>query len=313
LANTVYLLSIIIPTLNASDCLHDLLTALGNQSVKDKEVIIIDSSSTDSTVEIARSFNATITVIPKEQFDHGGTRNIAASKAKGDILIFMTQDAMPANKHALENLIQPFESDEKIAAIYGRQLPGQDATPFNAHLRLFNYPDTSYVRDYEDKNTHGFKTIFISNSFSAYRKALLEKIGWFKDNLIFGEDTYAVARLLREGYKVAYTADAMVYHSHNYTAFQEFERYFDIGVLHRSADRTVKEFGKAKAEGSKYIKSGISYLLNNNKSHLIPSFLFRNSLKYMGYNLGFRYDKIPRALACRLSMNKTWWGKTGKQ
>jgi rhamnosyltransferase len=204
------MVSIIIPTLNASRSLPDLLTKLEKQTFNDTEIIIIDSSSDDNTVEIAESYGARVFHINRNDFDHGGTRTIAASKAQGDILIFMTQDAIPANQHALENLIQPFESDEKIAAIYGRQLPGQDATSFSAHLRLFNYPDTSYVRRYEDRNTHGFKTIFISNSFSAYRKAFLEKIGWFKDNLIFGEDTHAVARLLHEGYKVSYAADAMV-------------------------------------------------------------------------------------------------------
>ena len=306
------MISIIIPTLNASEFLPNLLTKLQHQTINKNNVIIIDSSSKDNTVDIAKSFGAETVIIPQEQFDHGGTRNIAASKAKGDILIFMTQDAMPANEHSLENLIQPFESDEKIAAIYGRQLPSQDTTPFSAHLRLFNYHDTSYVRRYEDRNTHGFKTIFISNSFSAYRKALLEKIGWFKDNLIFGEDTHAVARLLREGYKVAYSANAMVYHSHNYTALQEFKRYFDIGVLHTSEDRILREFGKAKAEGSKYIKSGVSYLLEYKKYYLVPAFLFRNTLKYIGYNLGLRYYKIPRALECKLSMNKNWWDRASK-
>jgi len=297
------MISIIIPTLNASEPLPSLLTKLEHQTCVDKEIIIIDSSSDDDTVEIAKSYGARVLHINRKDFDHGGTRNIAASKSKGDILVFMTQDAIPANEHSLENLIHPFESDEMIAAIYGRQLPSRDATPFSSHLRLFNYPDTSHVKRYEDRTTHGFKTIFISNSFSAYRKALLEKIGWFKDNLIFGEDTHAVARLLHDGYKVAYAANALVYHSHNYTPFQDFKRYFDIGVFHFNENWIVQKFGKTKEEGWKYIKSESLYLMKNKQYRLFPELILRNILKYLSYNLGLRYTKIPRNIARKISMH----------
>jgi len=306
------MVSIIIPTLNASKYLSDLLIKLENQTFSDKEIIIIDSSSQDSTATIGQSFGAKIVTINTNDFDHGRTRNLGASEAKGDIVIYLTQDALPVDEYALENLIKPFDDDNLIAASYGRQLPNTDASPFSAHLRLFNYPDTSYIRSLEDRTIFGIKTIFFSNSFSAYRREILEKIGAFKEKLIFGEDMHAAARLLLAGYKVAYNADAMVHHSHNYTAYQEFERYFDLGVLHGSEDWLIKEFGTTGGEGKKYINSGISYLLKDKRFHLIPAFLFRNALKYLGYNLGLRYDKIPRALACRLSMNKIWWENTAK-
>jgi rhamnosyltransferase len=302
-------ISIIIPTLNASNYIHRLLEMLKNQSIEYGQLLIIDSTSTDNTVEIAKSHGAEITTIPRNEFDHGGTRNLAASNAGGDILVFLTQDAIPVNRHSLENLIKPFEADEKIAAIYGRQLPNEDASPFSAHLRLFNYPDASYIRSLEDRSVHGFKTIFISDSFSAYRKGALEKIGWFKKNLIFGEDTHAVARLLLEGYKVAYAADAEVYHSHNYTAFQEFRRYFDIGVLHRTESRILKEFGKTKGEGKKYIKSEAQYIMNKREYMLIPAFILRNALKLLGYYIGSRYHLFPSGFASKISMNRNWWHK----
>jgi len=306
------MVSIIIPTLNASKYLPDLLTRLVNQAFSDKEIIIIDSSSQDSTANIGRSFGTKIITIKREDFDHGETRNLGFSKAEGNIVVFLTQDAIPTNEYALENLIKPFHDDNLIAAVYGRQLPNPDASPISTHLRLFNYPDTSYTRSINDRTIYGIKTIFLSNSFSAYRREALDKIGMFKKKLIFGEDMHAAARLLLAGYKVAYNADAMVYHSHNYGVYHEFKRYFDLGVLHGSEDWILKEFGKTGKEGKKYINSGLSYLLKEKRSQLIPSFLFRNSLKYIGYNLGLRYDKIPRTLACRFSMNKTWWANTAK-
>ena len=306
------MISIIIPTYNASSYLPNLLNSLEHQTSKDYELIIIDSSSNDNTVAIVKDHGAVTIINPKKDFDHGKTRNLGASEAKGDIVLYLTQDALPADEHSIENLIKPFHDDKLVAASYGRQLPNPDASPISTHLRLFNYPDSSYIRSLKDRNIHGIKTIFLSNSFSAYRREILEKIGAFKEKLIFGEDMHAAARLLLAGYKVAYNADAMVHHSHNYTAYQEFERYFDLGVLHGSEDWLIKEFGTTGGEGKKYINSGISYLLKDKRFHLIPAFLFRNALKYLGYNLGLRYDKIPRALACRLSMNKIWWENTAK-
>lgn len=305
-------ISIIIPTYNASKYLPDLLERLNTQAAKYNEIIIIDSSSTDNTIDIAKSYGAETIIIPKEQFDHGLTRNTAIEKSKGDILVFLTQDALPVDEFSIQNLIRPFSQQDNIAAVYGRQLPSYNASLFSAHLRLFNYTETSYIRCLKDRQIYGFKTIFFSDSFSAYRRNALEKIDWFKNNLIFGEDTHAIARLLFANYKIAYVADASVYHSHNYTALQEFKRYFDIGVFHRTEDWIEKAFGKPKGEGIKFIKSEVLYLMRYKKYNLIPAFILRNVLKYIGYNLGLRYYKIPENLACKISMNKNWWKKNSR-
>ena len=298
--------SVCIPTYNAEPYLNKLLLSVRQQSPS-CEIIIMDSSSADNTAKIAKAHGAKIIVIQKKDFDHGGTRSLIAQEAKGDILVFLTQDIMFAGSHALENLIKPVLKDEKIAAIYGRQLPNAGSSPFSAHLRLFNYPDSSYVRSVEDRSVYGIKTVFFSNSFSAYRRSALEEIGWFKKGLIFGEDTHAIAKLLVAGYKVAYSADAAVYHSHNYTAVEEFKRYFDIGVLHRIENWILKEFGQTKGEGIKYIRSEALYLLKHKRYDSVPAFVLRNALKYLGYQLGLKYSHVPKSLACRMSMNKNWW------
>lgn len=297
--------SVCIPTYNAGPLIGRLLSSLMKQTIP-CEVFVIDSSSMDNTANIAESYGARTLIINKKDFDHGGTRNLAAAGTSGDILFFLTQDIDFADEYALQNLISPFHNDKKIAAIYGRQLPNADASPFSAHLRLFNYPDTSYKRGMEDRSVYGIKTVFFSNSFSAYRRSALEEIGWFKKGLIFGEDTHAVAKLLFAGYRVAYAADALVYHSHNYTAFQEFKRYFDIGVLHRTEDWILKEFGQAKGEGIKYIRSEARYLMAGKNYSLLPAFILRNALKYIGYHSGLQYSHIPKSLACKMSMNKNW-------
>jgi rhamnosyltransferase len=301
--------SIIIPTYNASKHLHFILESLKTQTIKYYELIIIDSSSTDSTIEIANSFNAQIIKIEKKDFDHGGTRTLAAKQAKGENIIFLSQDSIPFDEKSIENIIKPFGTDEKIAAVYGRQLPNKDASVFAEHLRLFNYPENSYVSELSDREKHGIRTVFFSNSFSAYKKNALAEINYFKEGLIFGEDMYAAANILLNNKKIAYASEAKVFHSHNYTISQDFRRYFDMGVLHHNENWLLKEFGKAEGHGKKYLKSEFAFIKQKKRLDLFPEFILRIFAKYLGYQFGKRYKHLPAGLNKKFSMNRSWWKK----
>ncbi|WP_457622818.1 glycosyltransferase family 2 protein [Persephonella sp.] len=305
-------ISVIIPTFNAENFLGNLLDILSKQSKKVDEIIIIDSSSTDNTIKIAKEYKTTVIKIPKEAFDHGGTRTLAARTANGDILIFLTQDALPYDNLTIKNIVNPFLKDNKIGAAYGRQIPYPDTNLFGKHLRYFNYPVTSYIKSYNDKEKFGIKTAFLSNSFAAYRRSVLEEIDWFKDNLILGEDIYAGAKILKTGYKIAYVSVAKVFHSHSYTVWQEFKRYFDIGVFHKNEYWILEEFGKPEGEGIRYLKSELKFLSKSKAFHLLPEFMIRNFLKYVGYKLGYKYNKIPKKLIKNFSMYSSWWDKEEK-
>jgi rhamnosyltransferase len=299
--------SIIIPTLNAGKQLQELLKALRSQTVP-CEIIVVDSSSSDDTGEIAKHFGIQIIRIKRREFDHGGSRTFGAKMSKGDIVVYLTQDVLPVDTRAIENLIKPL-GDERVGAAFGRQAPQQGATAFGAHLRLFNYPERSSMKSLSDKDRYGIKTPFLSNSFAAYRKRALEKIGGFHEDLILGEDMCAGAKLLLAGYTIAYAADAVVSHSHNFAAFQEFKRYFDIGVFHKKERWILEEFGGAGGEGLKYVRSEIAYLLKNGKYHLLPESLLRNWLKFAGYYLGGNHEKMPLRLIKKMSMHRDWWEK----
>jgi glycosyltransferase involved in cell wall biosynthesis len=212
-------------------------------------------------------------------------------------LVYLTQDALPYNEYAIENIIKPFTDDREIGATFGRQLPYPQASVFAEHLRLFNYPDTSYTRVLDDKKKYGIKTAFLSNSFAAYRKSALKEIGYFKSGLPFGEDACAGTKILLKGYKIAYVAEAMVLHSHNYTAWQDFRRYFDMGVFHRAENWLLKEFGKAEGEGIRYAKSEFRFLLRKRKFYLFPEFILRTLMKYLGYKLGTGYERVRPLVA----------------
>ncbi len=286
------MLTIIVPTYNASRHLSSLLERLESQTVKNYELMVVDSSSNDNTADIAKSHQANVITIPRAEFDHGGTRTMAAMKAKGDILVYLTQDALPHDEFAIENIISPFDGDKKVGAAFGRQVPYPGASVFAEHLRLFNYPNTSYTRDPGDKEEYSIKTAFLSNSFAAYRKSALEEIGYFKRGLPFGEDACAGAKIFLKGYKIAYVAEAIVLHSHNYTVWQDFKRYLDVGTFHRTENWLLKEFGKAEVEGIKYAKSEFRFLLKRKKYYLFPEFVLRTFLKYFGYKLGTGYERI---------------------
>jgi len=298
--------SIIIPTYYAESYISKLLTQLQQQTIDDYELIIIDSSSQDRTVEITKAYTDNVIVIPQDEFDHGGTRAKAALMAKGEILIFMTQDALPANEYTLANIIKPF-NDVEVAAVYGRQLSYEGTNLFGCHLRKFNYPNHSRLLSKEDAKVYGIKTAQLSNSFAAYRRDVLLEIGNFKNGLILGEDVYAGAKILDAGYKLGYIADAEVYHSHSYTVMEEFKRYFDIGVFHQCESWILDEYGKAEGEGGRYVKSEINYLLAHHAYHLIPSFFIRNGMKYLGYKMGQNYKKLPKSIIKKCSMHHRWW------
>ena len=299
--------SVIIPTYHAEKYLPELLEKLKNQTMS-FELIIIDSSSADNTVTIARDYTENILIIPKIEFDHGGTRTKAVKAASGDIIVFLTQDTLPYDIQAIEKILEPFE-DLNVGAAYGRQIPYEDTSLFGKHLRNFNYTDTSYIRILKDKEQYGIKTAFLSDSFAAYRKSVLKKIGYFKDGLIVGEDSYAGAKIILNDYALAYCSEAKVYHSHTYTIIEEFKRYFDIGVFHKRESWILETFGKAEGEGGKYVRSEFNYLLGKHAYYRIPEFFIRNGMKYLGYKLGQNYKHLPLSLVKKLSMHHLWWDK----
>jgi len=302
------MISIIIPTCNARDHINGLLLSL-KRPPGPYEILVIDSSSSDDTVEIARAQGAKVVEIEGHLFDHGGTRTLAGKMAGGEFLVYLTQDAQPENEHSIESLIKPLREDKEIGASYGRQLAYPGSSPLCEHLRLFNYPPESCLKSKNDKEKWGIKTVMFSNAFSAYRREALEEIGWFKENLIICEDTDASARLLRAGYKIAYLAEAKVYHSHDYSIGREFKRYFDIGVFHEKEKWILQEFGKAEGEGIKYIRSELTFLLDRGKLHLIPEALIRNLMKFVGYRLGRNHELFPRKFNRILSMHQKWWDR----
>lgn len=296
---------VVIPTLNAAREWSYFLPPL-LASIPANQVLIVDSSSVDGTADLARAAGFYAHIIPSEEFNHGGTRLLAAELlCDSEFLIYMTQDAILADRDALKALIAPFANPD-VAAVFGRQLPRPEAGPIEAHARLFNYPAQSDIRTLESREDLGIKAAFISNSFAAYRRQALMAVGGFPLNVIFGEDTITAAKFLLAGWKIAYVAEAQVYHSHSYSWKQDFKRYFDIGVLHSRESWLLKEFGEASGEGRRFVTSEIAHLWHGHW-WLIPSALARTALKLIGYRLGGMESWLSSGWKRNLSMHPGFW------
>lgn len=299
--------SLLLPTRNGAASLPAFFAALRQQERQPEEILVADTASSDATVAICQEHGATILPVAQAEFDHGGTRTMLAQRAVGEMLLFCTQDAILANPKSLKRLIAPLAADATLACSYGRQIAGPEASPFSDHLRRFNYPAAAAVRSFADRERLGLRTIFISNSFAAYAKGALQEVGYFKNDLIFGEDTCTLGRLLVAGYRVAYVSEAAVYHSHNYSLAAEFRRSFDIGVLHRSEAWLLDTYGQATGIGRRYVRSAFGALWREKKYHLLPDCGLRLFARAAGYSLGMAYRKLPPPLCPLLSMNRPWW------
>ncbi|MGF7216830.1 rhamnosyltransferase [Spirosoma lacussanchae] len=300
------MVSVVIPTYNAGHYLPKLIPALKKQTLE-HELIIIDSESTDDSAIYFKENSIPYTSIDKISFNHGATRNLGLKLSSSNIVVFLTQDALPADQYTLERLVNCLEKDERIAMAYGRQLPYDDTDVFGRFARLANYPAESLLKDKSLISKLGIKTCSCSNSFAVYKKDLMELVSLFPDDTILGEDVTVAAKFILSGYAISYCAEAQVFHSHTYSISEEFGRYFDIGVFHRQQNNVLKYFNGAESEGLRYVLQESKFLIQNKAFQQLPMQLLRTIAKFAGYKLGFNYQQLPKRLKVLFSMHKSFW------
>ena len=298
--------NVIIPTYKPDRKLDLCLAMLKRQSVKPEKILLINTEESLFKSKVFPTLpQGEIVHIEKSEFDHGGTRNRAAAMCDCDVILLLTQDAVPADRHLIRNMLKPFE-DEEVCAVYGRQMADSKDNIIEAYTRRFNYPDQSQVKSLKDLPRLGIKTFFCSNVCAAYRKSDYDRLGGFPLHTIFNEDMIFASRLIEDGKKIAYAADAKVWHWHNYTAWQQLTRNFDLAVSQVDAgglfDRVSSE-----SEGIRMVKSTMAFLIRIRRPYLIPKLILHSAAKYAGYRLGKNYRKLPMALIRRISLNPSYW------
>lgn len=286
-------LSVIIPTLNAEDEIDSLLDTIEAQSLKPLDILVVDSSSDDGTVdEVAKHPCVNLVRIERKEFNHGSTRDMALRCSAGEFVCFLTQDAVPASNLYLERLVAPFLADDSIALVTGRQLPKADARRFEQLVRKFNYPNVPSVRSKSDLPKYGIKTFFASDTCSAYRRTAYLECGGF-DHVNTNEDMLMAARFIASGLKVAYEPSAEVYHSHNLTPSQQFARNRAVGMfLESHADDLM--YASEIGEGGRLVKAVSSELLREGRFGELFAFGFDCCARLLGNRAGRRAAKNER-------------------
>lgn len=204
-------IDLIIPTYKPGDKFQESLKRLALQTRKPDRIILVNTEAEFFDEEMITPYdNVEVHHIKKEEFDHGKTRDYGASLAKeADILMFMTDDAIPKDKYMVENLIKAFD-DPIVTAAYGRQMADPEKNYIEYYTRIFNYPLESRVKTKEDLDTLGIKTFFCSNVCSAYRRSEYDAMGGFEHKTIFNEDMIMASKMIEDRKAVAYQADARV-------------------------------------------------------------------------------------------------------
>lgn len=286
-------LSVVIPTLNAADEIDSLLDTIEAQSLQPLDILVVDSSSDDGTVdEVAKHPCVNLVRIERKEFNHGSTRDMALRRSAGEFVCFLTQDAVPASNRYLERLVAPFLADDSIALVTGRQLPKADARRFEQLVRKFNYPNVPSVRSKSDLPKYGIKTFFASDTCSAYRRTAYLECGGF-DHVNTNEDMLMAARFIASGLKVAYEPSAEVYHSHNLTPSQQFARNRAVGMfLESHADDLM--YASEIGEGGRFVKAVSSELLREGRFSELFAFGFDCCARLLGNRAGRRAAKNER-------------------
>jgi len=296
--------STIILTKNAGERFEELMKKIENQTYQDFEVLVIDSGSEDRTLKTAEEYGCRIHQIKSEEFHHSRTRNLGAELAKGDYLVYITQDALPLNVDFLNKLIEPLEND-RVAGVYGRQIAYSNAKPMEKFFYSYFYPDKRKViipADLENLAEFYVSHVYISDVCSAIKKEVWKKAK-FDESIIMAEDKKWAIDVLKAGYRLVYEPKAVVYHSHNYSIISAFRRRFDDGVAMK---QICGNSGGVALKGLSFLFNEMKHLLKNHKIW-IPYALVYNFARFAGVALGKHYEYIPNMLRRRVSKHSGWW------
>jgi rhamnosyltransferase len=297
---------VIIPAYQPDQSFRKLLQLLKKQTYPIGHILIVNTEEQYWKEELLQGIEgAEVFHIEKKHFDHGATRDMAAGFSDADILVFLTQDALPYDQYLIEKLVEALDPP-MVKAAYARQLPKPDCRIAEGCVRSFNYPEESAVHTIDDLKDLGVKTYFCSNVCAAYDHRLYTEMGGFTRPCIFNEDMLYAARIILLGYGVAYAADAKVLHSHNYSNLQQFKRNFDNGVsqaMHPEIFQTIRSGG----EGLRLVRYVTRYLIRLGRAYLIPGFYIQCAFRLAGFSMGKHYRRLPSWMVRAFTMNRAFW------
>src|SRR3989344_1625703 len=297
--------SIFIPTKNAGKGFYRTLNQISKQKEKDFEVIIVDSGSKDNTLNITEDFQRNLDLkiykIFPEEFGHGKTRNLSLKYAKGEFIVFLTQDTIPYNDEWLSSLLENFK-DEKVAGVFSKQIPNKNARENEKFFYNFYFPNKKIIVNSDRLSL--LNTMFFSNQSQSFGKSILIKYP-FNESLIMCEDQEWAKKIVEKGYQKVYEPRSNVIHSHNYSLMKTFQRYFDSSYSFNQI-LGKKDFIKYRDKAGPYLIEELKYIYKNNPL-LLPRIVIIDFIKMLATDLGKNHQIIPLSLKKRFSMHKYYW------
>jgi rhamnosyltransferase len=303
------MISVVIPVKDGGEDLRRCLDGIERQHVDESvEVLVVDTASSDGSPELARFRGARVLEVDSTEFLHGATRNLAAQQARGDVLVFTTQDAYAPADDWLARLAGALAADETLAGVYGRQVPHDEASPPERFFLDFLYGPEPRVQRAEGPKDLSLRTTLFSNVNSAIRRDVWERFP-FADDLFFAEDQDWARRVLLAGYSIAYEPQAVVRHSHVYTVGSALKRFFDTGA---SAERGFlaggsPSSGALRRETLRYAREELAWLARTGRRRWIPYTAVYELAKFVGLQLGARHRRLPLWAKRRLSFYPDYW------
>ena len=275
---TLPTVSVVVRALNEAEHLPRLLDGFAHQTMQPDEIVLVDSGSTDGTVEIAERAGLTISHIRPGDFTFGRALNQGCEAAKGEILVFVSAHVYPSDTRWLEELLAPF-ANPRVASVYGRQT-GDERTSFSEQ-QLFEswFPASS-----EHAQSHPF----CNNANCAIRKTWWEQIPY--DEALPGLEDIAWANEMQQrGGLLSYAADAAVVHVHEESFRQTLNRYRREALAHRS-QRSSRAMNAQQAArlGSEHIVRDIARAVRRRKLDAIPEIVSFRTAQFVGAYLGNR-------------------------
>ena len=310
------MISVLIPVRNGGDELVRCLEAVNRQRIDEEfEVVIVDSGSTDGSAQVARDLGARVHEIPASEFHHGRTRNLLVTLARGETIVWTSHDAYPDGDDWLAKLVAPLRAgDASVGGVYGRQIAHRDATPPEVYFLDFLYGPNARLQRAASVDELTMETTLFSNANSAMPKRLLEEFPFAGDVLI-AEDQDWSRRVLLAGYSIVYEPEAAVRHSHAYTIFTAFRRFFESGVAGSrtflaggdSAQRTLRR------KGVEYALGELRWMARSGNAKWIPYTCVYEGMKFVGIQLGAHHERLPLALKKRWTRYPEWFDTTSIQ
>lgn len=303
-------IEIVIPVFRPDGRLKMSIERLLRQSVMPDRILleVLYENPIDREIpEIYMDKRIEVRYTPKEEYDRAGSRDAILRELDSDIVIFMVQTAIPQNRYLVEKLTEPFK-EERTAVVYGRHMTDDECSPIECCVRQFNYPPKGMTKSLEDTGKLGIRTFFNSNVCAAYRRSAYLETEVFGKRMIAGEDMLAARRLLEKGWQAVYAPEAEVIYYRNDDLHGLWKRNFDIGVAHAEHPEMIENTKPGK-EGVRLVRVTSALLRQNHMEEYLGEVLTRSIVRYLAYQLGRNYERLPEGVVRKCSANKEYWEK----